>query len=482
MNRPVLIIVLLSFFLSSCVDKESYVSLIPIDFSGVGYHSGNDTIPRYPVSVILTPPADGADATELIQNAIDHAEIPGAILLKRGTYNITGSLRIERDGVVLRGEGNETVLKACGEDRRSLITLGLNTERVVGEGSDISDQYTPVGQKWVNVADASLFRAGDRVSVYFLPSESWISGLRMDRLTQNEAGNVKQWTADEYSIRWERQVTGVDGNKVLLDNPIVMELDRKYARKIRLEHVSWDRVKESGVENMMMVSECDPEDEFDEDHAWTAVDIKSAEHCWVRDVKSANFAYCLVNMLSGAKNITVRNCVSTCPVSQLKGSRRYAFHILGGEMCLVEGCYAEYDRHGFVTAARTPGPNVFVDCVMDNAYAGVGPHQRWASGVLYDNCNAEGARLEVEDRDNWGSGHGWAGVSHVFWNCNAGSIVCQNPWIGGENWCVGCIGEKKKGRDHDDGLERPDGNWHSHGAHVWPKSLYRYQLEKRIVK
>ena len=72
----------------------------------------------------LEPPAGGADATELIQNAIDAMTGQGAILLKKGTYNISGQIHLNRSNVVLRGEGNETVLVAKGTDTRSLIYVG----------------------------------------------------------------------------------------------------------------------------------------------------------------------------------------------------------------------------------------------------------------------------------------------------------------------------------------------------------------------
>jgi hypothetical protein len=219
----------------------------------------------------------------------------------------------------------------------------------------------------------------------------------------------------------------------------------------------------------------------DEDHSWHAIDINSAEHCWVKGVTSRYFAFALISLNKGAKNITVKDCVCTEPVSYISGGRRYAFNLGGGQLCLVENCRAEHDRHGFVTGARVPGPNVFVDCDMVHAYSDIGPHHRWASGVLYDNCTTDGL-LSVQDRADYGTGHGWAGVSFVFWNCVAETIICQSPWVNGKNWCIGCVGEKLPGRPYSDKYVRPDGEWESHGKKVEPASLYRTQLASRKIK
>ena len=94
-----------SILLCMSVAASASVSAVPVDFSRVGYMWGEKPIPDYPVQVTLTPPADGSDATALIQDALNKVKTPGAVLLKAGVYNVSGALVMERDGVVLRGEG-----------------------------------------------------------------------------------------------------------------------------------------------------------------------------------------------------------------------------------------------------------------------------------------------------------------------------------------------------------------------------------------
>lgn len=457
---------------------------IPIDFSRVGYRWGDAPIPDYPVKKVVEAPGPGIDATAIIQTAIDNCPEGGAVLLKAGQYDIAGRVGIRRSGVVLRGEGDETVLVALGTDTRNLISLGKYSKRKIGDGCAIADDFVPAGQMWVNVKKPRIFKEGDRVVVRFHVNPKYISMLKMDKIPQNRAKTVKQWTPDRYEMSWERTVVKIEGKKLWLDNPIVLEMDQKLAWLMTVNLTSWDRIEESGVENMKMVSEYDPSvvdkdgNKVDENHSRCAVSVTAAEHCWVRGVNSYHFVSNNTNLGKGAKNITVMDCECLAPVSKIEGGRRYAFYISRGEACLVKNCHADHDRHAFVTARITPGPNVYLDCELTNAHAGVGPHQRWASAVLYDCCVMDGL-LELQDRHNWGSGHGWAGVNHVLWNCEAERIVCQNPWAHGKNWAVGCIGEKFAGRTYKDGLMRPDGEWHSPGKHVEPRSLYYHQLEKR---
>ena len=477
---------ILSFLLAGCAkisgggkevaSGQDYSAEVPINFSFVGYRYGIAEIPQVPVKVTLDPPAKGTDATRMIQQALDNVQAPGVVLLNPGEYLVGTSLTISQSGVVLRGKGESTIIKATGTEQRSLINLGESTRRTYGASSDIVEN-APVGQMWVKVQTASTFKEKDRVVVYLKPNEKWVDDLKMNQIPGTE---VTQWQPDAYEMFWEREVRAVNGDKVWFDCPLVHELNSKYASVMSVRKISRERVQECGIEDLYLMTEYDPDvvdkdgNRVDENHAWTAIEVQSAENCWIRNIKSAHFGLSLVELGNGARCVTVENCRSTRPVSKIEGSRRYAFHISKGELCLVKNCSAEYDRHGFVTAKLTPGPNVFLECSMTNAYAGVGPHQRWASGVLYDSCQAD-KRLEVEDRGDWGTGHGWAGVNFVLWNCTARSIVCQNPWASGQNWCIGAMGTKDAGRYAD----RPDGKWISHGKHVEPASLYRHQLEIR---
>lgn len=470
-------------------EPDGFGDAIP-DFSRVGYRWGDYDLPLYDNVVELEPPHDGSDARALIQDAIDSFSGSGAILLKAGEWHVDGTIYINRSGIVLRGEGESTVIVAEGLEQHSLIVLGKTTSRVIDESSasEITDLYTPVGQMYVNVAEPFNFNVGDRVVIYRPATQDWIHAIRMDCIADpldlmNDVPSV-QWTPEKYSYYYERVVTGKVGNSIYLDNPVVMAMEKVNFRGKdfgggQLMKCSWDRISESGIENMVLRSYYNG-DPTDENHAWTAIVIMAAEHCWVRDIVSYHFGFGQVALRAGARNITTQDCKSLEPVSVLTGSRRYAFQISDGECCIFKDCLADDDRHGFVTG-RSRGPNVFLRCTMTNAHADMGPHLGWATGNMWDSCITDYA-LYVQDGAESGTGHGWRGANQVLWNCEAKNLCCQSPWISAKNYAIGCIGNKvsaSRGQYYDDFGPRPDGVWISHGAHVTPSSLYEAQLRNR---
>ena len=495
------------------------------DFSRVGYHYGEQEpdISGYTVTTLTANNNPDFDDLPRIQQALDNVPSPGVVYLTAGAYYVSGSIKIKRSGVVLKGDGVNTMLQCMSHVQiDNLIEIGAktssgdNTTRELGSYSTITADYVPCGQLWVPVAKPEMFSTGDRVFVYRPATEEWLSDLHMNDIPQNASGSVTQWTTSRYGMYWERVVTKVEGYKVYLDNPIVMGIGPEKYGVGRLYKGSWDRIHESGVQDIYLKSIFRSTDDYgtpltitydatgnqigsgspdigysgdnytcytDEGHAWSAVEIYSAEHCWVYHVAAANFAYCCVNLRGGSRHITVAGCSFLDPVSQVTGSRRYAFHFYGSQCCLVRDCYCEHDRHQYVTGPTVSGPNVFLRCSA--AYTAVnapaGPHQRWATGILYDNVTTD-ARLEIQDRSWSGTGHGWVAVNSVFYNCTAGSsITCQSPWVSGQNWCIGCIGTKKDATwDYWDDLgDRPDGIWQSPGTNVSPQSLYEDQKTKR---
>ena len=444
------------------------------DFSRTGYMWSDKPLPRYDVKCILTPPSDGEDATETIQRAIDDFKGKGAILLSKGTWNVSGTIHMNKSGLVLRGEGDETVVVATGKSKRSLIYLGEPCEREYGpHKSKIMGDYFPVGTFALPLEEDHPFKKGDRIVVSWYPSQKWISDLKMDQIPPRWDGiPVKQWTPDRFIMHFERTVVDVRDNVVYMENPLVLALDAQYG-EYHVSSYSYDhRVTESGIENMCLVSEYESEE--DEKHSWTAIEVNVAEHCWVKNIHARYFCFACVDMREGAKNITVDSSSYEHPKARTTGSRKYGFYFNFAQQSLVSNCVCIGSRHGFATGQVVCGPNVFVYCTEIDGCGDCGPHMRWATGILYDNVETD-SLLRVQDRSNMGPSHGWAGVNHVLWNCTAKILVCQNPWVMGKNYCIGCIGRKHPGSYKG----RPDGEWISHGTHVEPRSLYFEQLRSR---
>ena len=153
-----------------------YTSEVPINFSFVGYQYGLKDIPSIPVRTTLQAPSDGSDATKLIQDALDKVKSPGAVLLKAGTYKISAPLNITRSGVVLRGEGDKSIIKSLSREQITVIYVGSNSTTSYGTSSNIIEEV-PLGQMWVKIEKPSSFSQGDVVSVMWLPNDLWIHDL-----------------------------------------------------------------------------------------------------------------------------------------------------------------------------------------------------------------------------------------------------------------------------------------------------------------
>lgn len=122
------------------------------------------------------------------------------------------------------------------------------------------------------------------------------------------------------------------------------------------------------------------------------------------------------------------------------------------------------------------GPTVFTDCHATNSYNDIGPHHRWATGILFDQVS--GGLLTVEDRGNSGSGHGWSGGSIVYWNAEATEAANSNTNNAARikveaapttlSWAIGAVGPADVGTSGRS-------VWESYGRHVTPLSLYMAQ-------
>lgn len=461
-----------------------------LDFSRVGYRYGDKDIPKVPVVKVVKPPKRGADATALIQAAVDEIsalpyEQRGAILLKKGLYNVRGSIRIKASGIVIRGEGTD--LRKGTRIHSTRTDDGLKTNSTLfafvgekGRGVRKPDEDNiiediPVGQFWARVSNPRDFAVGDNIVVHANTPMTLISDLKMDQIPTRKgqkegAGHWNENTINRKDM--ERVITKISGDTLWFENPLSMSILQRYDGGYVAHYRYTNRIAECGIENLYM--DCEYASDTDENHCWSAVVFRVAEHCWAQNLEGKYFGMSLTMLTNYAKNITVSNCKMSEHKSIIKGNRRYPF-LIAGQLCLVKDCYSEDARHAYATSgARTNGPNVFLRCRAKRTHTDTGPHHRWATGTLYDNVVVEG-KINIQDRCSMGPGHGWAGVNEVLWNCEADAVAVQSPWACGANYSIGTIGEYWEGYRKN----RPEGVWISHGCHVFPLSLYEAQLTQR---
>ena len=453
------------------------------DFSQVGYHHGNRSLPFPKVADVVLTPVEGKDNRPMIQAAIDEVSRKqpdadghrGTILLKRGLYPVHGTIQISQSGIVLMGDGDnvhETCLLAVGKERFPLIKVSGKgrVEEIEGTRVRITDHFVPVGTTSLTVEKSNAFRPGDRVIVFRPGTDEWIHDIRMDCIVERKG--TRQWKASEYNLSYEREVIKVEGKRIYIDNPIVMQMEKKYGGGEVYKYTFNGRIREVGVMNICLESEF--EDYEDTNHGWIGLLFDKVENCWARNITCRYFGYAGISCDTASKNVTVADCRCLEMKSMITGGFRYSFNNCG-QQNLFMNCQATEGRHDFVTGAKVCGPNVFYNCIASQTYADIGPHHRWASGTLYDNIYTDG-EINVQDRGNWGSGHGWAGVTQVLWNCMAKGAAIQSPWASGDNYCIGLKGKKVQGRLSG----RPDARWEGQNeSNIFPRSLYVAQLMAR---
>lgn len=450
-----------------------------IDFSQVGYRQGLAAISSIAVKATVAPGAgdDGARIQAAIDQVsalpLDKSGFRGTVLLKAGEYQISGTIKIRASGVVLRGEGNSaagTILRATGTSQRALIDAsGTGSRQAVGGTThNFVDKYVPVGARSFRVDSTSGLAVGDTVVIHRPSTAAWINALGMDKL-------ANPWTAGSKELDYDRVITRIEGNWITVDAPLAHAVDTEHYGGATIYKYTWSgRIRNVGIEQIRGIS--DYASLTDENHSWTFIRMNAVEHGWVRSIIAEHFANNAVTLGDGTKWVTVERSDCLDPISKIEGGRRYSFNN-DGQLNLLRTLYARNGRHDFVNGSLTSGPNVFVDAKATRAHSDTGPHHRYSTGGLFDNVIVSGTAINVQNRGNSGTGHGWAGANMVVWNSTAsGGFVVQNP-PGAQNWLIGSTGTINSGTmyvgPHDPGI------YISHNTPVTPRSLYYQQLAPR---
>jgi uncharacterized protein YjdB len=495
------------------IGETNNVNILP-DFSHAGYMNGGVKVPvgEVPVKVTLYPTASGQDRTR-IQAAIDQvcAMTPdangfrGAVLLKKGRYRLNDgtipnlpdgygtALRIWASGVVLRGEGqgvDGTILYSDFATNHTMITIEPPTRGLTQSNTQIiTDAYVGTGARTFAVANASGFAVGDLIMVRFTPNDTWFADLKV---TTGGFINdpAKYWTVsgerEAYNINYKRKITAINGNSITIDCPTVQPMQTKYGGGLITKYSTTGRIVKCGVEDVRIVGIEDggsPSVSGNGNRLRVGIRPRFVDNCWIHGVTVTRTSEAAV-MTWDVKNVTVEECAYLDPRGAISGGWRYSFCLdAQSTRVLFQRCFSEYGRHDFVTHARIPGPNVFLDCVSVNGLNILGPHHRWATGTLFDNIKGT-TRMSINEYASSSGGHAWCGAQTVGWNLQCASYVCDAA-KGSQNYLIGSIGNEAYGAVSH--LAKPAsvfrGYWEKSGptgTHVATRSLYLKQLEDRL--
>lgn len=407
-----------------------------IDFSHAGYGGGGVALPIVAATVQVRP--TGGDDTVLLQAAIDHvgAQPPdasgmrGAVMLTAGRYQVSGALRVGASGVVLRGTGDASapsVMVATGMSRRTLIQIGAQSEALAARREAITADVS-VGGTVLLVADASAFSVGDAVVVERPSTREWIAALAMNTDKGNFVADRTHWRPGSRNLVWNRTVMAIDAERqqLTLDAPITAALEQRFGGGTVSTIENDVRVRHVGIEHVVLESDYDRTRPLDEEHAWIAVAIDGTEDIWVRDVTARHFVSSAVRVGPGARRVTIEDCRSEQPVSEIGGYRRQSFYV-EGQQVLVWRCTAEQGVNDFGTGFCAAGPNVFLDCVAREAKGASGAFESGSAGTLFERVRVEGAALRLTLDMERTQGGGWTAANSVIWNCEAAAIEARGP-------------------------------------------------------
>ena len=488
--------------LSYTPDSESGIQ-IP-DFSTVGYKGGGIPIPDVLEKITISP-VEG-DNTVHIQNAIDYVgALPmnvdgfrGSVLLNPGVYPVSGTLQLNKSGVVLRGSGRwqntSTSTHIIGINNntpeRSIIEMGgLNETAFSAQPEDantiITSPIVPVGAKHFKVEDSTPFQAGDNIIIYHPCTAAWLEAI-------NGGGTDSDpnWTVNSQPIIFNTRIVQIKDNVIFTNSPVFNTLDRNLSQAYIYKLDRTGLVENVGVENLRIDIQYNLDDLNPTDHAKNAILIMQAENAWVKTCKLLHFWYAGVE-LNTVNYVTVEDVLAHSPKSPIEGGYRYNF--VAGEATqnsLFTKCEATNGRHSFASnGASSAAGIVFHKCTSIDPHDVSEGHRRWTTGMLYDNFSDYGNNpsmvLGLYNRGNFGTGHGWSSANCVAWNCDSrrseephGAIVVQRPPTA-QNFAIGCKGDVR-GNGH---FDEPTG--YIEGANytdeLLPTSLYEAQLYQRTT-
>lgn len=330
--------------------------LIP-NCSYAGYQCGDVALPEPAVVLDLVKDfgakPDGSDSTAAFAAAIAKAATlakpgkPAVIGIPTGTFTITGMIRLDQSGVVLRGAGRgETIIafqkplddvvgssKSGSSSRWSwcggLVWLGPSD--VFGnDGRFITPVNTQGWEEWqdlpaiaqvsapakrgdhtiqVDTAGATALTSGDTLLLCWAnPSDhSLLLHMAGHELMANyDWAKSGQGLTRAKAWRWPVEIAEVNGTTVTLRQPLRIDIRPEW--QVRFAPLG-SHVRESGIEHLTLRMVPHNAGKHLTDKGWNGVYFNRALHCWVRDVAIEHSDNAVIH--AAAKNTTVTGLLIT---------------------------------------------------------------------------------------------------------------------------------------------------------------------------
>jgi hypothetical protein len=486
--------------------------------SYAGYRNSEEPLPSPAVIVNLHDWAKGdgiADDTAAFAKAIEkaHSRGGGAVLVPEGRYRVTGLIRLDRSGVVLRG---------AGPDKTVLIFEKSLTDILGPRKSDEESEYSWVGgllhigvhgdfgedgrlnakeefpQSW-NYEDTicrvqreaprgSKSVICDREGASKLGAGQWVMMLWRNKTSLlDEISGIKSYPWDIHgkslrafkAFRWPVQIASVDGSKITLRQPLRLPIGTEW--KVSLSGMG-AIVQEVGVEGLTLRMPALASEKHNHEKGFSGIFMNRVVNGWVRNVRLVNVDNGI--LASAIKNVTISDVeiVESIGAREIERKMHHGFELRAGCHDVLTTDFEISSRviHGLSTEGFSSG-NVWRRGRMDHGSFDSHKHLPFESVRTFIKLHNDG------ERGGPRSAGPAQGTRMVHWNIMAtgkGENVLE-PDIFPSGALVGIRGveqDNSSDADCEQGCQHPRDTviLADEGVEPTPPDLFRAQLDLRL--
>ena len=411
------------------------------DFSRVGVPGGISDVPIKARAEDFGAVAnDDEDDSAAVQRAVESlGEAGGAVALGAGRFVFDNTVRVSKNGVVIRGAGMDKTsivprfaAQKLDDPRQSAPRAATFLFEGITHPKRVkADLVAPLkrGDTFVRVGNSSGFLPGEQliISCRVVPP-AVMETLSPKLRTMAEEATAKAKAGGYNSPQWRMNAAFIvsQANGVItLDRPLRADLPLELEPFVDMNYLS---LRGCGLENLSIRQEVEKQ-QID------GVRFTRAVGCWARGIEVKNIGNGPITFERSlgfeVRDSTFDEFQEKVTNSRGGGVGYAAFHAAFDG--LIENCRFERLRHLSVSDFATG--NVFHKCVLRNV--DVNFHMGWPSENLFDNCEVQASAAEGErNRGSYDQGvytprhhgdiHSPSGPGHVFY---ANSIASQKDSI-----------------------------------------------------
>ena len=451
------------------------------DFSYVGYKSGeknyhyvNTTVDVTTFGAITTDSLSDVSAINAAIASIDS----GIIYFPAGLYVLDTFITVQKNNIVLRGAGNDSISGTRFYFPFNAVELGTSSSSantggdgyiITFEGTNSGPAYniveeTRMGDRSLTLDNVSGLNVGDYVNIEYTGTHPFNGELR-DHILNNQN---HEWAC---SVGWSNGNGGlimyhiierIDGNIVTLREPIRLDIKNNWNARLR-KRSGW-YVENCGVENIFMEHKSIPQPSHGNAPGSNSASFVRTFNCWIENVSIKNSDNALNHQASGYGE--VKN------ISFYGREGHHGWKFAYSSHCLADSIYFKSSGawiHSFTLTHKANGN------VVSNIFGEAGIP---ISSDFHRNTPWETLITNVDNDWNYNSGGVWctgpnAGKRTVYWNMGGNGITSYPIWDDYQTTLVGDLSIPEQFHNEK--------GWHEHVPNVQPSNLYYSQLNRRLT-